>query len=117
LNSEHAASSASQDIRAAKHLCHVLDSVQRAIEQSPDASSAFHVGYERIRDQLDQALIACGVARFGQPGDRFDPHIHEAIATAPHTPHPSDHVAQVTRHGLRTRNGQLIQTAKVVVSV
>lgn len=52
----------------------VLDDVDRAREHE-DMSA----GFRSVADGLTQLVTRSGVTRFGAPGDRFDPTVHEAL--------------------------------------
>jgi molecular chaperone GrpE len=52
-----------------------LDSVERALRMDPDAE-----GLRAVLEQMDAILARNGVARIGQPGERFDPERHDAVA-------------------------------------
>lgn len=52
----------------------VLDDVDRAREHE-DMSA----GFRSVADGLTQQVARAGVTRFGTPGDRFDPTVHEAL--------------------------------------
>lgn len=53
----------------------VLDDVHLARQHGDLEGGPFAA----IADKLDATMAKIGVERFGQPGDRFDPNIHEAL--------------------------------------
>ncbi len=52
----------------------VLDDVDRAREHEQMSA-----GFRSVADGLTQQVARAGVTRFGTPGDRFDPTVHEAL--------------------------------------
>ena len=52
----------------------VLDDIDRAREHEQMSA-----GFRSVADGLEQQVAKAGVTRFGQPGDPFDPTIHEAL--------------------------------------
>ena len=99
------------------HLADVYDNIERALACSKDPTSPFHTGYERLRDQVDRAITACGATRIGRPGEPFRPQVHEAVATEPAGTHAAEHITSVIQHGLRRASGELIRPARVVVAI
>lgn len=53
----------------------VLDTIDRAREHAP-----LEDGFRAVADQLERVVAGLGLAKFGAPGDRFDPTIHEALS-------------------------------------
>jgi molecular chaperone GrpE len=53
----------------------VLDNIDRAREHGP-----LEDGFRGVAEQLERVVAAQGLTRFGQPGDPFDPTIHEALS-------------------------------------
>jgi molecular chaperone GrpE len=53
----------------------VLDTVDRAKEHGE-----LEGGFKAVADQLERAVGAAGLVRFGEPGDPFDPTLHEALS-------------------------------------
>ncbi len=53
----------------------VLDNIDRAREHGP-----LDDGFRGVAEQLERVVAAQGLTRFGQPGDAFDPTIHEALS-------------------------------------
>jgi molecular chaperone GrpE len=52
----------------------VLDDIGRAREHGE-----LEGGFRQVAEALDAAVSKLGLTRFGQPGDRFDPTLHEAL--------------------------------------
>jgi molecular chaperone GrpE len=53
----------------------VLDTIDRAKEHGE-----LDGGFKAVADQLERVVAAAGLARFGEPGDAFDPNLHEALS-------------------------------------
>jgi molecular chaperone GrpE len=53
----------------------VLDTIDRAKEHGELES-----GLKAVADQLERVVGASGLVRFGEPGDAFDPTLHEALS-------------------------------------
>ncbi|GAB6984623.1 nucleotide exchange factor GrpE [Nocardioides pyridinolyticus] len=53
----------------------VLDTVDRAREHGD-----LDPGFRAVADQLERVVAGVGLAKFGAPGDAFDPTIHEALS-------------------------------------
>ncbi len=53
----------------------VLDTIDRAREHEEVEG-----GFKAVADQLEGVVASLGLTRFGQPGDEFDPNLHEALS-------------------------------------
>ena len=53
----------------------VLDTIDRAREHGE-----LEGGLKAVADQLERVVGAAGLVRFGEPGDAFDPTLHEALS-------------------------------------
>ena len=53
----------------------VLDTIDRAKE-----SGELESGFKAVADQLANAVQVSGLIRFGEPGDEFDPNLHDALS-------------------------------------
>jgi molecular chaperone GrpE len=53
----------------------VLDTIDRARE-----AGELEGGFKAVADQLQRAVELSGLVRFGEPGDAFDPTLHEALS-------------------------------------
>lgn len=53
----------------------VLDTVDRAREHGD-----LDEGFQAVADQLERVVSGLGLARFGEPGEPFDPNLHEALS-------------------------------------
>ncbi|PVG84360.1 nucleotide exchange factor GrpE [Nocardioides gansuensis] len=53
----------------------VLDTIDRAREHGE-----LEGGFKAVAEQLERIVAGLGLTRFGQPGDAFDPTVHEALS-------------------------------------
>jgi molecular chaperone GrpE len=53
----------------------VLDTIDRAKEAGEDDP-----GFHAVADQLTNAVRQSGLVRYGEPGDEFDPNLHDALS-------------------------------------
>lgn len=53
----------------------VLDNIDRARE-----AGELEGGFKGVAEQLERIVTGLGLTRFGQPGDPFDPTLHEALS-------------------------------------
>ena len=58
----------------------VLDTIDRAREHSQKSGQSMDPGFAAVADQLERTVAALGLAKFGIPGEAFDPTIHEALS-------------------------------------
>lgn len=105
----------------AKDLFAVADNLSRALQAAPqeDADPAlknFALGIEMTEKELTAAFERNGVKRIHPlPGDKFDPHAHQAMAEQPSTEVPPGTVVQVYQSGYELF-GRVLRPAMVVVS-
>jgi molecular chaperone GrpE len=59
------------------HLLPVLDDLDRAREHGE-----LEGGFKAVADSLERIVSGLGLERFGEPGDEFDPNLHEALMHA-----------------------------------
>ena len=107
----------------AAKLLPVLDNLKRALETeaSVEASESdefrhFLSGVDLIYKQLNGVLDALGVKPVLAEGERFDPHLHEAVVTEPTDDYEPDTVIQEIVRGFRVGD-KLIRPALVKVAV
>jgi molecular chaperone GrpE len=53
----------------------VLDTIDRAREHEP-----LEGGFKAVAEQLERIVTGLGLVKFGEPGDPFDPTVHEALS-------------------------------------
>jgi molecular chaperone GrpE len=95
----------------------VIDDLQRALANVPNdlADQAWPQGVGLIGQKLEHILQIQGLARIGEEGEHFDPHVHEAVAYEEHPVYDEGQVASVYRVGYRL-NDRILRPAQVVVA-
>jgi molecular chaperone GrpE len=53
----------------------VLDTIDRAREHGE-----LEAGFQTVADQLERVVANAGLVKYGEPGDAFDPRLHEALS-------------------------------------
>ena len=105
-----------------RRLLPVLDNLQRALDaervvevkESEEFRHFLH-GVELINRQLGGVLEGLGVEVVPTVGERFDPHVHEAVATEETDAHEPDTVTQEMQRGYRLGD-KLLRPAMVKVA-
>jgi molecular chaperone GrpE len=107
---------------AAQKLLPVMDNLSRAVdaERSVETSESaefrhFLHGVQLISKQLSEVLESFGVQPIAAVGERFDPHIHEAVVTEPSDEHEPDTVVEELARGYRIGD-RLLRPAMVKVA-
>jgi molecular chaperone GrpE len=100
----------------------VVDNLKRALDAEASVEAAesdefrhFLSGVDLISKQLNGVLDALGVKPIAAVGEKFDPHIHEAVVTEPTDDHAPDTVIQELVAGYRLGD-KLIRPALVKVA-
>jgi molecular chaperone GrpE len=95
----------------------VLDNFERALLQVGAGSSdrAFRDGVALIYKQLTDELRREGLRAIEAVGRRFDPHLHDAVETDPHSAAPANTVIEELQRGYVFQN-RLLRPALVRVS-
>ena len=106
----------------AKKLLPVLDNLTRALdaERSMEASESpefrhFLHGVELISKQLNDVLESFGIQTIPSVGERFDPHVHEAVVSEPSDEYEPDTVIEEMSRGYRIGD-RLLRPAMVKVA-
>jgi molecular chaperone GrpE len=94
----------------------VLDNLERALDASEHHEEAkVAEGVSLVRQQLADLLARRGLEPIeAEPGDAFDPHVHEALSNQP-SEHPEGTIAAVWQRGYRL-GARVVRAARVVVS-
>jgi len=103
----------------ASKLLPVLDNLKRALETEASVGASesdefrhFLSGVDLIYKQLGGVLDALGVKPVSAEGEKFNPHLHEAVVTEPSDEHEPDTVIQEIVRGF-TLGDKLIRPALV----
>jgi molecular chaperone GrpE len=106
----------------ARKLLPVMDNLTRALDAEHSAESVesaefrhFLHGVQLISKQLSEVLESFGVQPIPAVGERFDPHIHEAVVTEPSDEHEPDTVLEELARGYRIGD-RLLRPAMVKVA-
>jgi len=94
----------------------VLDNLERALDASEHHEEAkVAEGVQLVKQQLAGLLARRGLEEIPcEPGDEFDPHVHEALSHQP-SDQPEGTVAAVWQRGYRLGD-RIVRAARVVVS-
>ena len=106
----------------ARKLLPVLDNLTRALdaERTIEAQESkefrhFLHGVELINKQLNDVLESLGIQPIASVGERFDPHVHEAVVTEPSDEYEPDTVSEEITRGYRIGD-RLLRPAMVKVA-
>lgn len=105
--------------RLASELLPALDDFERALAaaeaQEGDEEHHLTKGIRLVQQQMLAALRRAGIEPFSPKGERFDPHLHEAVATTPVEGAQAGTVVEVYGAGYRLGE-DVLRAAKVVVA-
>jgi len=85
---------------AVEKLLPVYDNLERALNQ-PTEDTAYKKGVEMTMTQLVGILNGLGVEIYGNPGDTFDPNIHNAVMHTEEEGVEENTITQVFQKGIR----------------
>lgn len=100
---------------ALQSLLPVLDSFDWALQTPSTGLEEFRNGIDLIRKQLHDALAKLGLQPVPARGERFDPHLHEAVEVADAADSRDGRVARELRPGYKLGD-RLLRPAMVVVA-
>jgi molecular chaperone GrpE len=87
----------------------VLDDIDRAREHGEVEG-----GFKAVADSLERIVAGLGLEKFGQPGDEFDPNLHEALMHA-HSPDVTTTTCQNIVHAGYRIGDRVVRPARVTV--
>jgi molecular chaperone GrpE len=58
----------------------VLDTIDRARDSARSLGGDLDEGFRAVADQLERVVAHAGLVKYGEPGDAFDPRLHEALS-------------------------------------
>jgi molecular chaperone GrpE len=106
----------------ARKLLPVVDNLARALEHEKNVESSeskefrhFLHGVQLISKQLNDVLESLGIQPIASVGERFDPHIHEAVVTEQSDEYEPDTVTEELARGYRIGD-RLLRPAMVKVA-
>ena len=85
---------------AIEKLLPVYDNLERALNQ-PTEDAAYKKGVEMTMNELVRILTGMGVEIFGNPGDVFDPNIHNAVMHTEEEDVAENTITQVFQKGFK----------------
>lgn len=88
----------------------VLDTVDRAREHGD-----LDPGFQTVADQLERVVAGVGLTKFGQPGDAFDPTIHEALSHIGQDPEVEVTTCKVVAKAGYRIGDRVVRAAQVLV--
>mgnify|MGYP000739783289 CR=1 FL=1 len=94
----------------------VRDNLERALAMPGAQGGGWQQGARALLGKIDRLLTREGAQLIGEAGERFDPHRHEAVATAAGRGAAGE-VVEVIRPGLLLDEQLLVRPAQVVVAV
>ncbi len=99
---------------AIEKLLPVYDNLERALNQ-PTEDAAYKKGVALTMTQLVTILAGMGVEIFGNPGDVFDPNLHNAIMHTEDAEAPENTITQVFQKGFKMGD-KIVRFAMVQVA-
>ena len=88
----------------------VLDTIDRAREHGE-----LDGGFKSVAEQLERVVTGLGLTKFGDPGDAFDPTIHEALSHIGEDPGVAVTTAKVVAKSGYKINDRVVRAAQVLV--
>ena len=88
----------------------VLDNIDRAREHGP-----LEGGFNAVAEQLERIVSALGLTKFGEPGDEFDPTVHEALSHIGEDPEVAVPTAKVVAKAGYKIGDRVVRAAQVLV--
>lgn len=85
---------------AVTKLLPVYDNLERALNQ-PTEDAAYKKGVELVMNELTKIFGTLGVEIFGQPGDTFDPLLHNAVMHIEDENYGESEIVQVFQKGFK----------------
>ena len=96
----------------------ILDACERALNSFPRTNESleqYRRGVELLYKQLNDALSRTGVTAMEVLGEKFDPHLHEAVIREESTEHEEDTILEELQRGYLFK-GRLLRPAQVKVA-
>jgi molecular chaperone GrpE len=88
----------------------VLDTIDRAREHGD-----LEPGLQAVADQLERAVSSAGLVKYGEPGDVFDPRLHEALSHMGEDPEVEVTTAKVIAKAGYRIGDRVVRAAQVLV--
>ena len=88
----------------------VLDTIDRAREHGE-----LDGGFQAVADQLERVVGQAGLVKFGEPGDAFDPQLHEALSHIGEDPEVEVTTCKVVAKAGYRIGDRVVRAAQVLV--
>jgi molecular chaperone GrpE len=88
----------------------VLDTIDRARQHGE-----LDPGFAAVADQLERTVAALGLAKFGMPGEAFDPTVHEALSHIGEDPEVTVTTCKVVAKAGYRIGDRVVRAAQVLV--
>jgi molecular chaperone GrpE len=88
----------------------VLDTIDRAREHGP-----LEGGFKAVADQLERVVAGLGLTKFGEPGEVFDPTLHEALSHLGSDPDVTETTVKVIAKAGYRIGERVVRAAQVLV--
>jgi molecular chaperone GrpE len=88
----------------------VLDTIDRAREHAE-----LEGGFKAVAEQLERVVSGLGLSKFGEPGDPFDPTIHEALSHIGEDPEVTVTTCKVVAKAGYRMGDRVVRAAQVLV--
>ncbi|MBS45381.1 MAG: nucleotide exchange factor GrpE [Nocardioides sp.] len=89
----------------------VLDTIDRAREHGEVDG-----GFKVVADQLERTVASSGLVKFGEPGDAFDPNVHEALSHVGEDPEIEVTTVKVVAKAGYKIGERVVRAAQVLVA-
>lgn len=98
-------------------LLEVVDNFERALSMdvNKDNYESLVKGVQLIHDELKSVLQRFGVTELPSKGEKFDPHIHNALSTEVTAQVPAGHISQVFKKPYKLHD-RVIRPGQVVIA-
>jgi molecular chaperone GrpE len=100
-----------------KDIIDVRENFERAFKAHHKGAdpAPFMDGMKMIFTKLDNVLHKHGMEVYCEPGQEFDPQLHDAMMKTAHDKIPENHIVEVVEKGYKLK-GKVIKHARVIVS-
>ena len=88
----------------------VLDTINRAREHAP-----LEGGFKAVAEQLERVVSGLGLTKYGEPGDAFDPTVHEALSHLGEDPDVTVPTAKLVAKAGYKIGDRVVRAAQVLV--
>lgn len=93
----------------------VLDTIDRARDSARSLGSELEDGFQAVADQLERVVTQAGLVKYGEPGDAFDPQIHQALSHIGEDPDVEVTTCKVVAKAGYRLGDRVVRAAQVLV--